>query len=539
MANIRIDVNYTIKDGSEIVFRSPVDCSRVTGLKVYYPAEDGNATSKEFALADAHGNNVGDIPNLFAENVVVKVILDVTSGMAFVQNADTNAYLEGRFKEMLPKEELPTAIDAALEQAKASGEFKGEKGDKGDTGATGPQGEQGIQGEKGADGTSVTVKSTNESTEDGGINTVNFTDGTHISIKNGSKGSDGTSVTVTEVVESTIDGANNVVKFSNGLSLRIKNGSKGSTGETGAKGDKGDKGDTGTTGATGEPGYTPVKGVDYFTDADKNELVNMVITQLGGSPIFGVVDENNNIILNGNLADGTYTVKYEMEDGSTVDIGNMVLDSNVYYSVTNNLTNCTNGNSATEAVEGGSYSATISANSGYELSSVVVTMGGADITSSAVSGGTINIANVTGNIVITAVATETEVTPSYTNFADPSSSDWKTDYRLTTNINQVTALTGGVATNYINIQTNDIVEVSGINFADSNNRQAFNGSFGGIAKAEVIASTYGEYFGDVSYDSNNFKFTVLCDSTQARFSGLATGTSADVVVKITRNGVLL
>lgn len=97
MANIRVDVNYAIKDGSEIVFRSPVDCSQITGLIVYYPGEDGNTTSKVFALADAHGNNVGDIDHLFAENVVVKVILDVSSGMAFVQNADTNAYIESTF----------------------------------------------------------------------------------------------------------------------------------------------------------------------------------------------------------------------------------------------------------------------------------------------------------------------------------------------------------------------------------------------------------------------------------------------------------
>ena len=97
MANIRVDVNYTIKDGSEIVFRSPVDCSAITGLIVYYPAEDGNTTSQELALADAHGNNVGDIDHLFAENVVVKVILDVAAGMAFVQNADTNAYIERTF----------------------------------------------------------------------------------------------------------------------------------------------------------------------------------------------------------------------------------------------------------------------------------------------------------------------------------------------------------------------------------------------------------------------------------------------------------
>jgi hypothetical protein len=92
MPNIRVDLDYTIKDGTEIKFRSPVDCSAITGLIVYYPGADGNTVSKVFTLADAHGNNVGDIDHLFAEDVVVKVILDVTNGMAFVQNADTNAY---------------------------------------------------------------------------------------------------------------------------------------------------------------------------------------------------------------------------------------------------------------------------------------------------------------------------------------------------------------------------------------------------------------------------------------------------------------
>ena len=97
--NIRVDLTTPIKNGTEVVFRSPVDCSQVTGLKVYYP-EDGVTVSKEFAFADAHGNNVGDIDHLFAENVVVKVILDLITSMAFVQNADTNAYLEGRFADL-------------------------------------------------------------------------------------------------------------------------------------------------------------------------------------------------------------------------------------------------------------------------------------------------------------------------------------------------------------------------------------------------------------------------------------------------------
>ena len=40
------------------------------------------------------------------------------------------------------------------------------------------------------------------------------------------------------------------------------------------KGDKGDKGDK------GENGYTPVKGVDYFTDADKQELIQDILSAL-------------------------------------------------------------------------------------------------------------------------------------------------------------------------------------------------------------------------------------------------------------------
>lgn len=96
--NIIVDLNYPIKDGTEVVFRSPVDCSQVTGLLVNY--QDNGPCSKEFAFADANGNNVGDIDHLFAEDVPVKVILDITKNMAFVQNADTNAYLEGRFAKL-------------------------------------------------------------------------------------------------------------------------------------------------------------------------------------------------------------------------------------------------------------------------------------------------------------------------------------------------------------------------------------------------------------------------------------------------------
>jgi hypothetical protein len=77
------------------------------------------------------------------------------------------------------------------------------------------------------------------------------------------------------------------------------------------------------------------------------------------------------------------------------------------YTITNTLSNASNSNSATSIEENTSYSANITPNTGYKLKTVTITMGGADITSSAYLNGVINISNVTGNIVIT-VTTEVD-----------------------------------------------------------------------------------------------------------------------------------
>lgn len=71
------------------------------------------------------------------------------------------------------------------------------------------------------------------------------------------------------------------------------------------------------------------------------------------------------------------------------------------YSVTNLLTNATNSNSATFVGYEAAYSATISADVGYVLDAITVTMGGTDITATAVMGNSISIASVIGSIVIT------------------------------------------------------------------------------------------------------------------------------------------
>lgn len=54
-------------------------------------------------------------------------------------------------------------------------------------------------------------------------------------------------------------------------------GEQGPIGETGPKGDKGDKGDTGNTGPAGADGYTPVRGVDYWTAEDVQQIVTEAV----------------------------------------------------------------------------------------------------------------------------------------------------------------------------------------------------------------------------------------------------------------------
>lgn len=111
-------------------------------------------------------------------------------------------------------------------------------------------------------------------------------------------------VTVSSVNESTEDGGSNVVTFSDGKKLAVKNGKQG---------------------GKGDPGYTPVRGKDYWTPNDKTEILQEVLEGLG-TPIVGTVDENNNIVLGGDLADGEYTLKY-LNQGEYIEIGKLAISS--------------------------------------------------------------------------------------------------------------------------------------------------------------------------------------------------------------------
>lgn len=149
----------------------------------------------------------------------------------------------------ISQDDLQEATNEALAQAKASGEFDGAPG------------KDGAPGPAGADGVGIqSVEQATTSTEDGGTNvvTVTKTDGTSstFTVRNGSKGSTGAT-------------------GEQGLK-----GEKGDIGPQGPQGERGPKGEQGIQGPAGNDGYTPVKGTDYFTESDKTELVNAVLSAL-------------------------------------------------------------------------------------------------------------------------------------------------------------------------------------------------------------------------------------------------------------------
>lgn len=230
--------------------------------------------------------------------------------------------------------------------------------------------------------------------------------------------------------------------------------------------------------------------------------------ELGGDGIPGYIAEDGTIVLTG-LADGEHTVAYKMDDGSIVVIGKPVVDNKVYYSITNTLTNCVSSNSATEAIKGEGYAATITANDGYELSSVVVTMGGEDISADVVSGGTITIGSVTGNIVVTAVAgvaavkvinqLPISINADGTPFVGTNGEQgYKTNARLSVSSGGESAATGLEVTGYFPVKYQGTVYLRGITVSSSDTKQTvvwYDANFaklGGCYTGEAFGDTTGE-----------------------------------------------
>ena len=185
------------------------------------------------------------------------------------------------------------------------------------------------------------------------------------------------------------------------------------------------------------------------------------------------------------------------------DVGEVIVPPQEY-TVTNTLTGCTNSNAATTVTEGDTYYATITANSGYVLdgATVVVKMGGTEVTALYYADGIINIPDVSGNIEITITAAV--YVPSYTNVlpeaVDPSTKSGVWDgkgYRNGAYASSAKPYYGTDAacwcTGAIAVQPSDIIYVKGATLEGSGHERlgAFSGATGGCYFCKQYTSLSG------------------------------------------------
>ena len=122
---------------------------------------------------------------------------------------------------------------------------QGPQGEKGDTGEQGPQGEKGDTGEQGPQG------------------------------EKGDTGEQG------------------------------PQGIQGEKGDTGEQGPQGPQGESGQNGQDGQDGYTPVKGTDYWTEADIQEIVDEVLASMPAAEQLVYTNTTPTVNAHGGIAAGT------------------------------------------------------------------------------------------------------------------------------------------------------------------------------------------------------------------------------------------
>lgn len=222
-----------------------------------------------------------------------------------------------------------------------------------------------------------------------------------------------------------------------------------------------------------------------------------------------------------------------------------------YYTITNTLSNVSNSNTASKVKEEDSYSATLTANEGYEINSVYITMGDVDITSSVYDSGIVNIPSVTDNIIITVTASATS-TETYTNLVTTSldydgegvfnSIGYMNNYYATTDAPYYKADTQGCCVTGIipyNSNSPKTIYIKGVEFttAKSHNRIGFFDS-NRVCKTTPTVSQLASYFTITTLGTKYYKLEPIAGSAMTTwgYSGginiSAYGDGANMIVTL-------
>ena len=220
--------------------------------EVYYTISEINAMLEEYAKKDI-------VPTIYVKdasitNDILNIIKSDGTSLSFAGGSATSPTIE--------TEEVENGYKLIITDFKGTKEVIISNGEQGPQGLPGKDGTDGLPGQPGADGFSPIA--TVESNSDGAVITITDKNGTTTSqIYNGSNGLPGADgLDGQDGFSPTVE----VTDTETGVLLTI-------TDVNGAKTATINDGPVGPQGQPGADGHTPVKGVDYFTQQEKNEII--------------------------------------------------------------------------------------------------------------------------------------------------------------------------------------------------------------------------------------------------------------------------
>ena len=246
---------------------------------------------------------------------------------------------------------------------------------------------------------------------------------------------------------------------------------------------------------------------------DSGKALTSVMVEMGG------VDISSSAVSGGDISIVKVT--------SDVTITAVASVPSVTYTITLNLTNVASSNTATSIAENASYTTTLSPTGGYKkLGTITVTMGGVDISASAVSGSTITIAKVTGDIVITCAAVITNIIDTIGISANTRLSTSSGDNR--TQSGYATIGANKDAASLIHLTAGDTLRIKGVSLPASND------SYSAIvfynASGTFITSTYlhnGLTWNNLTFKNSGDNVVITCSADHYfRISLICTNASA-------------
>ena len=238
---------------------------------------------------------------------------------------------------------------------------------------------------------------------------------------------------------------------------------------------------------------TLVSGTNIKT-INNQSLLGSGNLEIGGGSGSGLTTEQktalNDIIIHiGAWTDGnaqTYIANFQ----SAFDI------SGTNYNISYNLTNCTSSNANTTIAKNSAYTTTISANDNYTLGNVTCVMGDVPQT---VNNGVVNIPSVTGNITITASATENLKYTVTNNLSNITNENTNTQVYAGTSYNALLTANVGYAIDSVTITMN-AVDVTSNTYDPSTHLIAIDSVEGNIV---ITATSKSAVTHNVTYNLSN------------------------------------